>query len=251
MHDTETRRWRHLNFFQHTCELEARQPRVRCATCGVKTVPVPWARPGSGFTLLFEAFALTLMQDMPMRAVSELVGEWDTRLWRVLEHYVTTTRDARSPESVTTLGIDETAARRDHHYVTIAVDTATGTVIFATPGKEAATVTALTEDFTARHGNPDTVTDVTMDMSPAFMKGGTSHFPHAAITFDKFHVMKLVGDAVDEVRRAEVASRPELKGTRYLWSRDQPTRPGPSYLGDFTMPNAVAMGSRGFYCLPA
>lgn len=160
---------------------------------------------------------MTLMQDMPIRAVSELVGECDTRLWRVLDHYVTTGRDARSLESVTTLGIDETAARRGHHYVTLAVDTATGAVIFATPGKDAATVTALTEDFEAHHGNPEAVTDVTMDMSPAFIKGVTTHFPHAAITFDKFHVMKLVGEAVDEVRRAEVASRPELKGTRYLW----------------------------------
>ncbi len=173
VHDTETRRWRHLNFFQLTCELKARKPRVRCATCGVKTVSVPWARPGNGFTLLFEAFVLTLMQDMPMRAVSELVGEWDTRLWRVLDHYVTTARNARSLESVTILGIDETAARRGHHYVTLAVDAETGAVIFATPGKDAATVTALAEDFATHHGNRGTVTDVTMDMSLAFVKGVT------------------------------------------------------------------------------
>lgn len=115
VHDTEVQRWRHLNFFQHTCYLDARQPRIRCTACGVKTVPVPWARPGSGFTLFFEAFALTLMQDMPMRAVSDLVGEWDTRLWRVLDHYVTAARAARSLAPVTTLGIDETAARRGHH----------------------------------------------------------------------------------------------------------------------------------------
>ena len=92
--DTETRRWQHLNFFQHTCDLKARQPRVRCATCGVKTVLVPWARSGSGFTWLFEAFALTLMQDMPTRG--QRIGRPMGNLWRVLDHYVTTARDART-----------------------------------------------------------------------------------------------------------------------------------------------------------
>lgn len=115
VHDTKARRWRHLNCFQYACYLEARQPRVRCPNCGVKTVPVPWARPGSGFTLLFEAFTLTLMQDMPIRAVSDLVGEWDTRLWRVLDHYVTEARDQRSLAPVTAFGVDETASRRGHH----------------------------------------------------------------------------------------------------------------------------------------
>ncbi len=60
-------------------------------------------------------------------------------------------------------------------------------------------------------------------MSPAFIKGVTEQFPEAEITFDKFHVMKLVGEAVDTVRRQEQKDRPELKGTRYLWLRNPET----------------------------
>ncbi len=223
VHDTETRQWRHLNFFQYACYLQARQPRVQCPDCGVKTVAVPWARPGMGFTLLFEAFALTLMQQMPVRAASEVLGEWDTRLWRVLEHYVQAARDERSLATVTAVGMDETAARRGHHYVTLFVDTAQAAVVFATPGKDATTVERFAEDLAAHGGDPAAVAEVTMDMSPAFIKGVTEQFPGAEITFDKFHVMKLVGEAVDSVRRQEQKDRPELKGTRYLWLRNPET----------------------------
>jgi transposase len=72
--------WRHLNFFQHEAFLHARVARIDCSDCGVRLVNVPWARPGSGFTLLFEAFVMTLVKDMPVSAAARLVGEHDTRL---------------------------------------------------------------------------------------------------------------------------------------------------------------------------
>jgi transposase len=87
-HDTEQVTWRHLNFFQHQAYLHARVPRVRCVKCGVKKVSVPWAREGGGFTLLFEALVMALVSAMPVNAVARLVGEHDTRLWRVIHHYV-------------------------------------------------------------------------------------------------------------------------------------------------------------------
>ena len=93
-YDTEEMTWRHLDFFQHEAYLHARVPRVTCSGCGIKRVSVPWAREGSGFTLLFEALAMTMMTSMPVAAVGRLVGEHDTRLWRVLRHYVEEARAA-------------------------------------------------------------------------------------------------------------------------------------------------------------
>ena len=87
-HDTDQMTWRHLNFFQHQAYLHARVPRVRCTKCGVKKVSVPWARPDSGFTLLLEALLMSLVSAMPVNAVARLAGEQDTRLWRVIHHYV-------------------------------------------------------------------------------------------------------------------------------------------------------------------
>ena len=69
-YDTTWKQWRHLNFFQHEAHLHAPVPRVQCPEHGIKQAEVPWARPDSGFTLLFEAFALALVKEMPVAAVA-------------------------------------------------------------------------------------------------------------------------------------------------------------------------------------
>lgn len=88
VHDTAEKTWRHLDFFEHQAYLTARVPRVRCAEHGVHQVKLSWAREGSGFTLLFEALAMALCSEMPVRAVADMVGEHDTRIWRIVHHYV-------------------------------------------------------------------------------------------------------------------------------------------------------------------
>ncbi|MHC4363165.1 MAG: helix-turn-helix domain-containing protein, partial [Planctomycetota bacterium] len=85
VHDTQEKTWRHLNFFQYETYLRARHPRVICETHKVKTAEIPWARPSSGFTLLFEALVMSLAQNgMTAKAISRLVGEHDTLIWRIL-----------------------------------------------------------------------------------------------------------------------------------------------------------------------
>ena len=195
-------------------------PRVRCEHCGVKKVGVPWARPGSGFTLLFEAMIMTMVPAMPVKAVARMVGEHDTRLWRVIHHYVDKARAASDASGVTRLAIDETAARRGQDYITLFVDIEQARVLFATEGKDAATVAAFAEDLTAHGGDPAAIAEVCIDMSAAFIKGVSENLPNAAITFDKFHAVKIINDAVDQVRREEVKSRPELKQSRYVWLKN-------------------------------
>ena len=219
-HDTEQMAWRHLNFFQHQAWLHARVPRVRCTKCGVKKVGVPWARAGSGFTLLFEALVMAMFPAMPVNAVARQVGEHDTRLWRVLHHYVEQARANSDASEVARVAIDETAARRGHDYITLFVDIDQARVVFATDGKDAETVAAFADDLTAHGGDPDAIAEVCIDMSPAFIKGTAESLPKAAVTFDKFHAVKIVNDAVDRVRRAEQKSQTVLRGTRYLWLRN-------------------------------
>ncbi|MGH7211425.1 MAG: ISL3 family transposase, partial [Acetobacteraceae bacterium] len=219
-HDTERKTWRHLDFFQHQAYLTARVPRVRCATCGVKTVSVPWARPDSGFTLLFEAMVMTMVSAMPVKAVARMVGEHDTRLWRVVHHYVDQARARADASGVTQVAIDETAARRGHDYVTLFVDIDQARVLFATEGRDANTIAAFADDLAAHGGDPEAIGEVCIDMSPAFIKGVGESLPNAAITFDTFHAVKIVNDAVDRVRRAEQKSQDLLRGTRYIWLRN-------------------------------
>ena len=219
-YDTETLTWRHLNFFQHQTYLHARTPRVECSLCGVHRVAVPWARPESGFTLLFEAFVIQLAKAMPILAVARLVGEHDTRVWRIVNHYVDSARGKADHSSVTQVGIDETAARRGQDYVSLFVDLDERKVLFVAPGKDAATVSAFAQDLQAHQGDPQAITEVSIDMSKAFIKGVGDHLPNASLTFDKYHVVSLVNDAVDEVRRQERKLHPELSGTRYLWLKN-------------------------------
>jgi len=218
-HDTEQMTWRHLNFFQHQAYLHARVPRVRCAKCGVKKVTVPWAREGGGFTLLFEALVMALVSGMPVNAVARLVGEHDTRLWRVIHHYVERARAGTDLSTVTRVAIDETSARRGHNYITLFVDIDQARVVFATEGKDAETVAAFSDDLMAHGGDPEAVAEVCIDMSPAFIKGTAESLPGAAVTFDKFHAVKIINDALDQVRRAEQKTQKLLTGTRYIWQR--------------------------------
>lgn len=221
VHDTQERTWRHLDFFQHQTFLHARQPRIKCPEHGVKTAALPWARPGSGFTLLMESYIVLLIQSgMTAAQVGRLIGAHDTRVWRVLDHYVEEARNRADFSGVRSLSVDETSRRRGHRYVTIFADPAGRRVLFATKGKDAATVTAFRQDLEAHGGRADQIEEVCLDMSEAFKKGVTAEFPEAAQTFDNFHLVQLLNKAVDDTRRQEQATRPELKRTRYLWLKN-------------------------------
>lgn len=222
VHDTAMQEWRHLDFFQHQAFLHARVARIICPDCGVKQIAVPWARSGSGFTLLFEAVAMALMTAMPVAAAARLVGEHDTRMWRVLHHWVEQARERADYAQVKRIAIDETAARRGHDYVSLFVDMDQRRVLFVTEGRGADTVEAFADDLEAHNGDASRIKQVCIDMSPAFIKGVTDNLTEAEITFDKFHAVKLVNDAVDKVRRQESKGRPELKRSRYLWLRNEP-----------------------------
>lgn len=219
-HDTTEKEWRHLNFFQHEAYLHARVPRVMCEQCGVKLVEVPWARAGSGFTLLFEAIVLALVKEMPVNAAARLLNEHDTRLWRVVHHYVDEARERADFSAVRRVGVDETASKRGHNYITLFVDLEESKLLFATEGRHAATLGAFREDLEMHGARADAIEEFCLDMSPAYLKGLGQFFPTARVTFDKFHVMKLINEAVDEVRRQEQRERPELKGSRYVWVKN-------------------------------
>jgi transposase len=136
---------------------------------------------------------------MPVKAVARIVGEHDTKVWRVIHHYVDQARARADAAGVTRVAIDETAAWRGHDYISLFVDIDQARVLFATEGRDADTVTEFAQDLTAHRGKPEAVGEVCIDMSPAFIKGVADDLPEAAITFDKFHAVK-INDAVDQVR---------------------------------------------------
>ena len=220
VHDTNDETWRHLDFFQHRTLLHARVPRVTCPECGVHKVATPWARAGSGFTLLFEAIVLTLAKAMPIANAARLLGEHDTRLWRIIGHYVWQAVEAMELSEVRRIAADETSARRGHDYISLFIDMAKRKVIYVADGKDAATVKEFADFLEAHGGQREAVRDASIDMGAAFEAGIKENFPNAEITFDKFHVIKLANEAVDEVRREEARNNFQIKGRRYIFLKN-------------------------------
>lgn len=217
----EDREWRHLDIFEHKCFLRAHVPRVRCKTCGhLFRVRVPWEGLSKHFTSAFEAMALVLMREMPVRQAAEYVREHDTRLWRILIRHVTASYQKLDFNDVSQIGVDETSAHRRHKYLTIFADLVKRRVLFAVPDKDAATFLAFAEELEKHKGSKEKIRSVSMDMSNAFKMGVRDHCPNAKMIFDKFHVVAMANKAVNVVRRAEVRRGDcweQLKGTRMLW----------------------------------
>jgi transposase len=217
-YDTEEKTWRHLDFFQHQAYLTARVPRVECPEHKVRLVALPWARPRSGFTLLFEALVMALVREMPVAAVAGLIGEHDTKVWRVVHHYVDEAVEAQDLEGVERVGIDETSSRRGHEYVSVFADLDERRGVFVVEGRDHETVQAFSCFLEMHGGDPAKVKEVSQDMSEAFLKGTRTYLPKAEITFDRYHVKSHLSKAVDEVRREEVKHHRELlSNTRYMW----------------------------------
>ena len=221
IHDTRDKEWRHLDIFQYPTYLHVRVPRIECEQCkGIIQVNVPWAREYSSFTLLFEGMVVLMAQDMQVSHVAKRVNENDTRIWRIIKHYIKKALQKLDFSNITTFCVDETSERKGHKYITIFANKVTGYVLYVCKGKDASTVGNFFTELLSHHGNPSKITQACCDMSPAFISGITEYFVNAHIIFDKFHVMQLVNKAVDEVRRIDQVKNALLKKTRYIWLKN-------------------------------
>jgi len=210
IHDRLERQWRHLDFFQYEAWLHAGLPRISCVDCGKTTqVGVPWAREGSGFTLLFEALALSLCQDLPVRQAAQQLRCNDKQLWRRIEHYVGAARKLDDMSEVKIVGIDETSLRKGQNYITVVHDLERKRLLFACEGRDHQTVVDFASALKAHGGQPEQIEHVCQDMSAAFTKGVNKALPNAQISYDRFHVVAMANEAMDEVRREETRTQPQ------------------------------------------
>jgi transposase len=220
VYDTKQKVWRHLNFFQHPCYLHCRVPRIETQT-GVQLVQVPWAREGSGFTLLFEAYIMALIEsEMPVNKIGKLVNEDAHRLWTIFNYWIERAYAADSPKVPDKLGLDETSRRKGHDYITVAVDIDERRVIHVTEGKDKTAVKAVKNYLGSKAIDTKSIGHISMDMSPSFISGAKEYFSMAEIHFDRFHVVKLLNEAMDKVRQLERKEHDELKGHKYTFLKN-------------------------------
>ena len=221
VHDTVEKNYRHLNFFQHECHLQVRVPRVKLPDGSVRQVEPQWTGKLSGFTLLFEALVLALSREMSFSAVARITGLSVHRVMAICHRYVEEAVSMADYSEVRRLAIDETSRAKGHDYVTLAADAERRAVIFVAEGKDADTIEALAGNLRAHQGRPTQIQSISIDMSPAFIKGAREQFPNAQVTFDKFHVIAHASEAIDKTRRLEQKLDPAIKGLRWALLKDR------------------------------
>ena len=222
VHDTKIKTWRHLDIFQHVCYLHARVPRIKITSGSVRMVQVPWARPNSGFTLLFEAFAMTLIEcEMPVSSAAKILKVWAPRLWRIFDFWIGQARTKVDLAGLNKIGIDETSAKRGHDYVMLSADLDKKRVVFACPGKDESTIEQLCNYLRTKGIEPEAISHFSIDMSPAFIAGIQKQFPDSAIVYDRFHVKKLLNESMDTLRKLERGEHELLKGHKYTFLKKQ------------------------------
>ena len=223
---TEVLTWRHLNIFQHRCEITCRLPRGKCRQCGhVFRVRPPWEGLSTHFTKEFEAFTLLLMREMPVSKAAEIVGETDTRLWRMLFRQVDAAYAQADFSNVCCVGVDEMQIRKGHDYLSVFADLVAKRVLFAVEGKDRETWVRFVQALEEHNGHRHAITQASMDMSQAYQNGVVENCRNAQVVFDKFHVLKNANEAVDKVRRAELrvggwSVWQALRQSQWLWRKN-------------------------------
>ena len=172
----------------------------------------------SGFTLLFEAYAMLLIEnEMSVSKATKKVKVYPQRLWRVFDFWISITHTEDKISGLENVGFDETSTKKGHNYVIILVDMQDRRVLFATEGKGADTIQKSVAYLETKDVKVEEIKNVCIDMSPAFISGCEKYMPNTAITFDKFHVVKEVNKAMDDVRKNERRANFELEGHKYTY----------------------------------
>lgn len=224
VHDVyKDRRWRHLDLGALRVWLRYAIRRVCCPRCGVTVELVPWAESQSWFTYEFEEQVAYLAQRADKSTLSTLMRIGWRTVGAIIERVLPRHRNADPLAGLTHIGVDELSYRRHHEYVTVIVDHVKGGVVWAHPGKNAATLNAFFEELGKERCAQ--LEAVTLDMSAAYLKAVTEASPQARVIFDRFHVQRLAHDALDEVRREQVReadpeNRSALKKTRFALQKN-------------------------------
>ena len=209
------RRWRHLGLFGNVVWFTTRLWRVLCRRCGVRTTAVPWARVGSMFTRAFEDEVTWFVQRTNRTAVAEYFGiSWVTT-GSIATRVVSEKLDRSLLSELRFIGVDEIHYGRPKKFLTVVVDHEMGRVVWAGEGKSAETLTRFFQELGPEASAALEV--ISMDMSAAYAKSVALCAPQAQIVYDRFHVVRLLCDAIDQIRREEgqrLASEQERKAIK-------------------------------------
>ena len=206
-YEKSERVWRHGDCLFYPCYVHCRRPRISCSKHKTKVVEAPWARKNSRFTLLFEGYAMLILADMPIAKASRVLRCGEKPLTKILRYWVRKGVAEDDLSTVRKVAIDETSFKRGQSYVTVVADADARRVIDVEDGRSEQQVIDFSYKLEEKGGECEKIEFASSDLSSAYRSGIEFCFPNAKHTVDKFHVKKLMLDALDEVRRSEQKSK--------------------------------------------
>lgn len=221
-YDQRERKWRHLDTCQYRTIVVAQVPRIECPTHGVRQVAVPWGEPGSHFTSVFEALAISWLREATISAVARILRLSWGQIDGIMQRAVKRGLARRVPRQLTRIGIDETSYQKRHEYVTVVTCQVTGDVVYVAEDRKKESLARFFDQL--EPADILAIEAISMDMWKPYIEVVEDNVYRAEekICFDKFHVAKHLGDAVDKVRRQEHRVLLEqgdrsLVGSKYTW----------------------------------
>lgn len=202
-YETEERAWRHNDAMGFKCFVRCNRPKVKCEECGSMQITAPYERKNSRFTLMFEGYTMMIAANMPISKTAELLRCDEKSVVSIMKHWVDIAVDSTDLSEVTALAIDETSFKKGHSYVTVIIDAQEKKVIDIEEGKDKETVRQFAQKLEEKGGSKDKIEVVTSDMSTSFLPAIEENFENAKNVIDKFHVKKIMIDALDKVRKEE------------------------------------------------
>ena len=220
-HSSE-REWRHLDTCDVPTYVHTRLPRVKCPDHGVISIASEWAEPGSDLTMAMEAHIIDLEKECSIQAVTRLTGlSWD-RCWGVMDRSVRRGQRRKAWKVPAYIGVDEKSFAKRHQYMTLVCDLHTRTVEYVSDERRRESLEGYFLPFD--ESELEQIEAICMDMHDPYIAAVRASVPQGMdkIVFDKFHVMRLINEAVDKVRRREnkklrAQQDERLIGTKYLW----------------------------------
>ncbi len=224
----QVRWWRDIPVGDWTVWLMYAPGEILCDTHGRVEEVLPWADRYARVTYRYEYVMLRYSQMMTQKAAAELLRIAASTLSDQLHRCIKRIRSGHRIRGMKTIGIDEISYCKGHKYATLVYDLDRSVVVWVGEGKGRKTIDTFFNTQLSGYQKQQ-ITAGCCDMSAAYIGAITTHCPNAALVLDRFHIVKALNAAVDEVRKeqwreANVADHKALKGLRWLLYRHSSTR---------------------------
>lgn len=224
----EPRRWRDIPVSGWSVWLLYYPREILCPTHGRVLEDIPWADEYSRVSYRYEYVMLRYCQLMTQKAAAQLLRVSSSTLSDQLHRSIGRIRSGHRIRGLTTLGIDEIAYCKGHKYATLVYDLKRSVIVWIGLGKGRKTIDKFFTEALSDYQKQQ-ITAGCCDMSAAYIGAIKDHCPNATLVLDRFHIVKALNTAVDDVRKqqwqeASVSGRKALKGLRWLLYRHSATR---------------------------